>query len=658
MSATNRDHRRLTTLLAVVALTLAAAWSLAAASASAASDPGRVFGWGVNTSGNLGDGTIVNLGTATALPAPWTTTQASAGGTFSLLLLADGSLRSTGVNTDGQLGDGTTTARTSWGPVDEIDDATAVAAGRYHGLALLDGGTVAAFGRNATGQLGTGTTTGSSVPVAVPGLEDVTQVSAGDTHSLALLDDGTAVGWGDNATGQLGDGTTTGRLSPAAVDLSSFGQPVVQVAAGATHSLALLADGRVLAWGNRSSGKIGDGGAIEGDQLTPVPVDLSGFASPVTKVSAGALHSAALLADGTLIAWGNNASGRLGDGTTTYRPAPVAVGGLTGVVDVSAGATQTIALKSDGTVWAWGAGNLGQLGDGALTNSAVPTQVPIAGAAGISQGVRAGYGLAVVPVAPSVAPAALAFGEQPRLTVGAAQSVTVSAGSKPLAVRRLQTTGAHAGDFLVTADGCTGETIPVAGECTVSVRFAPTGEGARTATLAVRSDADEELELDLTGTGVAPDPGPQGPTGPQGPQGPGGADGSQGPQGPGGQDGAPGADGPQGPAGAPGAPGAPGARGESGPAGPQGRAGRDARVTCKLAGKGRGRVVCATTRVKGAQRVRRGSRARLTRSGKTYAAGTVRRLRATRRLAGGRYVLVVGRGERSLRIAVTVRAAR
>ncbi len=134
---------------------------------------------------------------------------------------------------------------------------------------------------------------------------------------------GISVGWGDNATGQLGDGTTTGRLAPAAIDLSSFGQPVVQVAAGATHSLALLADGRVLAWGNRSSGKLGDGGSIEGDQLTPVQVDLSGFASPVTKVSAGALHSAALLADGTLIAWGNNASGRLGDGTTMLPEAEV-----------------------------------------------------------------------------------------------------------------------------------------------------------------------------------------------------------------------------------------------------------------------------------------------------------------------------------------------
>jgi alpha-tubulin suppressor-like RCC1 family protein len=656
MPATATARGRRATLLAVFMLTLAAAWSLAAAGAWAASDPGRVFGWGANNNGNLGDGTIVNRATAAALPAPWSVTQAAAGGSYSLLLLADGTLQSTGLNTDGQLGDGTTTARTSWGPVAEIDDATAVAAGRYHGLALLDGGTVAAFGRNASGQLGTGNATGTPLPVAVPGLSNVTQVSAGDTHSLALSN-GTAVGWGDNATGQLGDGTTTGRLAPAAIDLSSFGQPVTQVSAGATHSLALLADGRVLAWGNRTSGKLGDGGAVDGDQLTPVLVDLSGFASPVTKVSAGALHSAALLADGTLIAWGNNASGRLGDGTTTFRPAPVAVGGLTGVVDVAAGATQTVALKGDGTVWAWGAGNLGQLGDGALANSSVPTQVPVTGAAGISQGVRAANVLAIAPVAPSVAPEAIEFGEQPRLTVGAAQTVTLSAGSKPLAVRRFQTTGAHAGDFLVTADGCTGETIPATGECTVSVRFAPTGEGARVATLTVRSDAEEALELELTGSGIAPSPGPPGPDGPQGPQGPGGADGPQGPQGPGGQDGAPGIDGPQGPAGGAGAPRDPGARGESGPAGPRGRPGRDARVTCKLAGKGRGRVTCTTTLSKGAQRVRTGSRARLTRSGKTYAAGTVRRLRATRRLDGRRYVLVVGRGERSLRIAVTVRAA-
>ncbi len=645
MPATATDRRRRAPLLAVFALTLVAAWSVAAG-AWAASDPGRVFGWGINTSGNLGDGTATNRASAVALPAPWSTTQASAGGTFSLLLLADGTLRATGVNTDGQLGDGTTTSRNTWGAVTGIDDATAVAAGRYHGLALLEGGTVAAFGRNTTGQLGIGTTVGSPTPVAVPGLANVTQVSGGDTHSLALLGNGTAMAWGDNASGQLGDGTTTGRLAPAALDLSSFGQQVVQVSAGATHSLALLADGRVLAWGNRSSGKLGDGGSIDGNQLTPVAVDLTGFASPVTKVSAGALHSVALLANGTLIAWGNNAGGRLGDGTTTYRTAPVAVVGMSGVVDVAAGATQTVALKADGTVWAWGAGASGQIGDGGLVDRLNPTQVPVTGAVAISQGVRAGYSLAIVPAAPAVAAATLDFGEQPRTTLGPAQTVTVSAGSKPLHVRRLQTTGAHAGDFLVTADGCTGETLPVGGECTASVRFAPTGEGARTATLAVRSDAAGELAVALTGSGVAPAAGPQGPDGPEGPQGPGG------------QPGAPGSDGPQGPAGETGTPGAPGAAGERGPAGPQGRAGRDARVTCKLAAKGRGRIVCKATLTKGARNVRAGSRARLTRSGRTYAAGTLRRLRVTRQMEGGRYTLVVGRGERSLRIAVRVRAAR
>ena len=108
----------------------------------------------------------------------------------------------------------------------------------------------------------------------------------------------------------------------------------------------------------------------------------------MTQVSGGGVHNLALLGDGTVMAWGGNGSGELGNGTHTgpetcgrspFQEAcsttPVAVSELSGVVAVSAGAQFSLALKSDGTVWAWGNNESGQLGDGTTENSDVPVQV-------------------------------------------------------------------------------------------------------------------------------------------------------------------------------------------------------------------------------------------------------------------------------------------
>src|SRR5260221_8981117 len=105
-----------------------------------------------------------------------------------------------------------------------------------------------AWGKNDSGQLGNGTGgTGkkSDVPVAVQGLSGVVAVSSGLLHSLALLEDGKVMAWGNNGSGQLGDGTTKGSSVP--VEVSAL-VGVKAVAAGEGHSLALLADGRVMAW--------------------------------------------------------------------------------------------------------------------------------------------------------------------------------------------------------------------------------------------------------------------------------------------------------------------------------------------------------------------------------------------------------------------------
>jgi len=556
---------------------------LLAGSAQAA-EPGQVIGWGYNEKGALGDGSLTNRSTPAASPGTLGAIAVSSSDEHALVALWNGTVLASGVNSKGQLGDGGGN-RSSFTPIPGIEGAVDVAAGRYHSLVLLSDGKVLAFGLNEKGQLGDGTTVSHTAPKAVPGIQAAAQVSAGDGSSLALLEDGTVMAWGENVNGQLGDGTTEQRTSPVEVDLSGFEDAeVTAISAGGNHSLALLDDGRALAWGSRANGKIGDGGAASGDQPTPVAIDLSGFASPVVAISASGLHNLLALADGTVLAWGNRVAGKIGDGgaVTGSQLTPIAVSGLTDIVEVSAGGARSFARGRDGTVWAWGNNTSGQLGTGTTdTTSAVPVKTGVTSAVGLSQGARSNNGLAIVPAAPTASLASLTFATQALGTVSPGQRVTVTAGSSPLSIKRLETSGGAATDFLLAADTCTGELLGPGGSCTTWVRFSPSEEGARAATLAVRTDADSDPEVSLEGTGGLLPQGPEGQPGAEGPAGPKGEPGSSGSPGPGGAAGASGSDGP------------PGITGPAGPQGERGPRGSTTYLICNYRGRGKNRkLVC------------------------------------------------------------------
>ena len=286
-------------------------------------------------------------------------------------------VRAWGANDFGQLGDGTTTNRTTPVQVQTLRSVEAVTAGFEHSLALLSNSTVSAWGDNSSGQLGDGTTTNRTTPVQVQTsggpLSGVEVVAASGLHSLALLADGTVHAWGRNDFGQLGDGTTTNRTTPVQVQTPPN---VIAVAAGSGHSLALqsgLLTTTVFAWGRNNFGQLGDGTTT--NRTTSVQVQtLLGVLSEVTAVGAG-FHSLALqsgLLTTTVFAWGRNDFGQLGDGTTTNRNKAVrvqALGGLlSGVEAVTAGAFHSLARLPGGSARAWGRNDFGQLGDGTTTN--------------------------------------------------------------------------------------------------------------------------------------------------------------------------------------------------------------------------------------------------------------------------------------------------
>jgi hypothetical protein len=206
----------------------------------------------------------------------------------------------------------------------------------------------------------------------------------------------------------------------------------------------------------------------------------------------------------------------------------------------------------------------------------------------------------------------LTFPSQPQNTIGPSRTlVIVNRGDAPLHIATAEIFGAGGDDFVRVSDDCTRATVPAGSSCVLVLRFAPSGTGARAATLRLTSNAPLS-DVALSGDGAPPPT-----TGP----GPAGADGSQGPAG---QDGAPGAD------------------GATGPTGPQGAPGRDARVTCKVAKPKKGKKVKVTCKVVLSAPAGAKVSARLMRGGRVYARATGTgslRLRAVRRLTRGRYTL-------------------
>jgi alpha-tubulin suppressor-like RCC1 family protein len=311
------------------------------------------------------------------------TTQTPSSGDFPISgVLAAGSYHSLGLADDGivwawgrhekwelGLGGASTNDVLNATKVPGLSNVVQVAAGRYHSLTLKSNGEVWTFGENGNGELGNGNKVDASnaVPSSITG---VVQVAAGSAYSLALKSNGTVWGWGTGASGQLGNGTNlSANTTPVQMTLPAN---AVAIAAGASHSAALLADGTVWSTGNNQSGQMGNN-TTNRYALTPVPALISN----VTSIAAGDEFTVALKTDGTVWTWGANGSRQLGNNSNTNSWAPVQVSNLSNVVAIAVGveSVHVLALKQDRTVWAWGSAGHGQLGYNGTSVKAVPVMV-------------------------------------------------------------------------------------------------------------------------------------------------------------------------------------------------------------------------------------------------------------------------------------------
>ena len=284
------------------------------------------------------------------------------------MLYRGGSVWCWGDNENGQLGDGefgSNVYSTIPVKVQDIDDAVAIGAGWEHTCAVHATGEVSCWGDDSRGELGNGETADfAALPVKVVGITDAVDVTAGHWHTCALRRAGSISCWGGDHDGQLGDGQTGDEDNMSAVPVEVSGiSDAVAVSAGGEHTCALHDTGEVSCWGDNWRGELGTGEA--GNEFdSGVPRQVSGISDAVD-ISAGDLHTCVVRESGNMSCWGSNSFGQLANDLNwpnEFSAMPLSVTNITDAVSVATGASHTCALREGGSVSCWGGNISGQLG--------------------------------------------------------------------------------------------------------------------------------------------------------------------------------------------------------------------------------------------------------------------------------------------------------
>ena len=307
---------------------------------------GIAYAWGAGNDGRLGTGSTTNQSSPVTVAGGITNwTQIGVGTSHSIGLTTSGLIYAWGLNSSGQLGDGTDVAKSS--PVTVAGGITnwkQIAGCGTHNLAITSAGIAYAWGNGYTGRLGNNQTQNLASPVSVVGgitnWSNVAHCPAG-SHSLAATAAGLAYGWGPNSSGQLGTNNTSGRSSPVLIagGITTW----AQLAGGASHSLGLTSSGLAYAWGYNGQGRLGNGTTTN----TSSPVTIIGGITDWRQITGGQNFSLGLRSSGIAYGWGNNAYGQLGDNTISSRTSPVTyVGGITNWSHLSAGYRHSHAIAT------------------------------------------------------------------------------------------------------------------------------------------------------------------------------------------------------------------------------------------------------------------------------------------------------------------------
>lgn len=380
----------------------------------------KVYCWGINGYGQLGDGRYLGTGSIenasiidSVIPVKVRQDPGVLAGKniekmfiaqwHTCVLSTDGLMYCWGRNNFGQLGDGTTT-----------DSPVAIqVGGALAGKVITDiGGTrdvscaiaegkIYCWGSNSSGTTGRNTASGNTTTPSLvtagntsstlPTNYTATALSTSGSRSwlMCAIAGGKAYCWGQNTIGSVGDNTTTQRNLPTKVFDGGVlaGRTVTAISQDGYYSdpsggyahVCVIASGAVFCWGENGSGQLGNNSTT--DSRVPVAVSASGVLNGKTiqEIAVGVQHSC-VRADNGAYCWGTNYDGQVGDGVNGYKTTPAAVaqlpGGLTSsnVTSIGAGSNRGCAVITDGRSFCWGSNQFGQIGDGTLETRYVPTE--------------------------------------------------------------------------------------------------------------------------------------------------------------------------------------------------------------------------------------------------------------------------------------------
>jgi alpha-tubulin suppressor-like RCC1 family protein len=258
---------------------------------------------------------------------------------------------------------------TAAAPVVAASAPPRIAVGGTHACMLRSGGAAYCWGGNAAGQIGDGATARRAAPTRVPHARGWRAIAASVGHTCAIAADGAVLCWGANDRGQLGSAAAGDGSSARPLPVSGV-RDARAVGTGQRHSCALTSDGSILCWGANGDGQLGDGSTADRRQAVRARAP-----ARFRALAVGWNHTCALDLGGRAWCWGRNADGQLGNGGAIPRWWPSPMPGARAFAGIYAGASHTCALTPAGELFCWGANADGQLGDGLTAPRRVPARV-------------------------------------------------------------------------------------------------------------------------------------------------------------------------------------------------------------------------------------------------------------------------------------------
>lgn len=320
---------------------------------------GKVYGFGINTDGQLGIGENSNryykLNPNKYLIKDQIA-QLSSGTNASLLLKRNGHILSCGGNVCGELGRMNVALNFPL-EIPDLNNIVQISSGYYYSLVLRkndDIGVVYGFGYNRSGELGLKDFNHRYTPFKLPVVDNIVQVSSGGYHSLILSKSGNVYAFGHNHRGQLGLSHNISNNEPTLITTVS---DIVQISTGLYHSLLLKNDGKVYSFGENKYGQLGIGTF----KNTNIPTVISDIDN-ILQVGAGGSHSLILNNQGKVYAFGNNNHGQLGLDDYKNRNIPICILTIKNIISISAGYNHSLLLRYSDRVYACGDNRSNQLG--------------------------------------------------------------------------------------------------------------------------------------------------------------------------------------------------------------------------------------------------------------------------------------------------------